>query len=378
MNFNWRSIAAVVAAAVGMAGTAQAGDPLPAEKLTVKPTIDSKGPLFFTGGERVLVADVEKMEWQGVIGMPGWRGQFMLNKAGQAIVTNSWWERGTTGKRTDLVEIWDVPTLSKTAVEIEVPPRLAMRGNDSTMLGLSSDEKFLFLQNATPATSVTVVDMGAKKLASEIPMPGCFGIYPTATAANKFVALCGDGTAATVTVDAKGNSTGIARSSAFFDADIDPLFPKAARDGDTLYFASFNGLIYKVDISGATAQLVEKYSIVDGVPGEWKPASENLLAYAPAGKVLFISMFPNSKDGDHRVNATQIWSVDVASKTVLSRSTVNATNGFAYTQTPVPALIVNNPEADAVEKYIVQPKAGYSLYLDKQWVVESGSNIVVR
>ena len=207
-----------------------------------------------------------------------------------------------------------------------------MRGNDSTMLGLSSDEKFLFLQNATPATSVTVVDMGAKKLASEIPMPGCFGIYPAATAANKFVALCGDGTAATVTVDAKGSSTGITRSSAFFDADTDPLFPKAARDGDTLYFASFNGLIYKVDISGATAQLVEKYSIVDGVPGEWKPASENLLAYAPAGKVLFISMFPNSKDGDHRVNATQIWSVDVASKTVLSRSTVNATNGFAYSQ----------------------------------------------
>ena len=378
MDFNWRSIVAAVAAAVGIAGTAQAGDPLPVEKLTAKPTIDSDGPLFFTGGQRVLVADVENFEWQGVIGMPGWRGQFMLNKAGQAIVTNSWWERGTTGKRTDIVEIWDVSTLSKSAVEIEVPPRLASRGNDSTMLGFSSDEKFLFLQNATPATSVTVVDMGSKKFASEIPMPGCFGIYPVTTAINKFVALCGDGTAATVTVDAKGNSTGVARSSAFFDADTDPLFPKAARDGDTLYFASFNGSIYKVDVSGPTAQLVEKYSIVDGVPGGWKPASENLLAYVPEGKVLFISMFPDSKDGDHRVNATQIWSVDVAHKTVLSRSTVNATNGFAYAPMPVPALIVSNPDADAVEKYIVQPKAGYSLYFDLRWVVEGGSNIVVR
>jgi methylamine dehydrogenase heavy chain len=253
-----------------------------------------------------------------------------------------------------------------------------MRGNDSTMLGLSSDERFLFLQNATPATSVTVVDMSAKKFAAEIPLPGCFGIYPVSTAINKFVTLCGDGTAATVTVDANGNGAGVARSSAFFDADADPLFPKAARDGDTLYFASFNGSIYKVDVSGPTARLGEKYSIVDGVPGGWKPASENLLAYAPEGKVLFVSMFPDSKDGDHRVNATQIWSVDVSSKTVLSRSTVNATNGFAYAPLPVPALIVSTPEADAIEKYIVQPKAGYSLYFDKQWVVDSGSNIVVR
>lgn len=380
MEFNWRSTLVTVAAATGIAGSVQAGggDPLPVEKLTPKPTIDSKGPLFFTGGERILVADVGSFKWQGVIGMPGWRGQFLLSKAGQAIVTNSWWERGTTGKRTDIVEIWDVATLSKTAVEIEVPPRLALRGNDSTMTGLSANEQFLFLQNATPATSVSVVDMTAKKFVAEIPMPGCFGIYPVTTSPNRFVALCGDGTATSVTLDAKGQGKGVARSTAFFDADTDPLFPKAARDGDTLYFASFLGSIYKVDISGPTARLVEKFSIVDGIEGDWKPASENLLDYAPEGKVLFVSMFPDSKDGDHRVSGTQIWSIDVAGKTVLARSTIKATNGFAYTPLPVPALIVNNPDANAVEKYIVQPKAGYSLYFDQQWVVGSGASIVVR
>jgi methylamine dehydrogenase heavy chain len=379
MEFKWRSALAIVAAA-GITGLVQAGggDPLPPEKLTAKPSIDAKGPLFLTGGERILVADVEGFKCQGVIGMPGWRGQFLLTKGGQAIVTNSWWERGTTGKRTDLVEVWDVPTLSKTAVEIEVPPRLALRGNDSTMVGLSANEQFLFLQNATPATSVSVVDMMAKKFVAEIPMPGCFGIYPLTAAPNRFVALCGDGTAASVTVDAKGQAKGVVRSSAFFDADVDPLFPKAARDGDTLYFASFHGSIYKVDISGPTAKLVEKFSIVEGVDGGWKPASENLLAFAPEGKVLFVSMFPNSKDGDHRVNGSQIWSVDVVGKTVLSRSTIKATNGFAYAPLPVPALIVNNPDANALERYIVQPKAGYSLYFDRQWVVASGASIVVR
>lgn len=378
MDFKWSSVAAAVVSALGLAGAVQAEDPLPVEKLVAKEKIDSDGPLFFTGGDRVLVGDIENFEWQGVIGMPGWRGQFTLNKAGQVILTNSWWARGTTGPRTDLVEIWDVPTVSKTEVEIEVPPRLALRGNDSTMLGLSNDEKFLFLQNATPATSVTVVDMTSHKFAAEIPMPGCFGIYPAATAVSKFVTLCGDGTAATVSVDAEGKSTGVVRSAVFFDADTDPLFPKAARNGDTLYFASFNGSIYKVDISGPTAMLADKYSIVEGVPGGWKPSSENLLAYSPEGNVLFVSMFPNSKDGDHRVNAKQIWSVDLSSKTVLSRSTVGAVNGIAYAAKPVPALIVSNPDARAVEKYIVQPKAGYSLYLDKQWVVNVGANIMVQ
>ena len=378
MKLKWQLILAAVAGAALVAGGVLAGVPLPTETLTAKPAIDAQGPLFFTGGERLLVADVAKFKWLGVIGMPGWRGQYTLNKAGQVILTNTWWERGTTGKRTDLIEVWDVPTMSKLPTEIEVPPRLALRGNDSTMLGLSRDESFLFLQNATPATSVTVVDMGRMQFAAEIPLPGCFGIYPVAAAANRFVSLCGDGTATTVTVDGKGKSAGVARSAGFFDADADPLFPKAVRDGDMLYFASFLGSIYQVDISGATAKLVDKYSIVSGVEGGWKPASENLMAYSPEYKVLFISMFPKSGNGDHRVNGKQVWAVDVAGKAVLSRSTVNATSGLAWAAKPVPALIVNNPQAKSLEKYIVQPDAGYALYLEKDWVVNSGANIMVR
>jgi methylamine dehydrogenase heavy chain len=381
MNFKWsmwRSVAMAVAGAAGLAGVASAGDPLPIEKLVMKPTIDSKGPLFFTNNDRILVGDIEKFTWQGVIGQPTFRGQFLPTKGGQVIVSNSWWERGNAGKRTDIIEFWDVSTLSKAAVEVEVPPRLALRGNDATMLGLSSDEKFLFLQNATPATSVTVVDMTTKKFASEIPTPGCFGIYPATGAPGKFVALCGDGTAATVTVDAKGMGK-IARSAAFFNADTDPLFPKSVRDGDTLYFASFLGSIYKVDISGPTATLVEKFSIVEGVPGGWKPATENGFSYAPEAKVMFVSMFPKSGDGDHRTNAKQVWAVDVAGKKVLSRSTLSkSSNGIAYTAKPVPALLVSNPDDKSIDKYILQPTAGYSMYLDKSWVVNVGALIQVQ
>jgi methylamine dehydrogenase heavy chain len=382
MKFSWRSTAVALTAAAGIAGasTATAAEPLPVEKLVAQTRIPSTGPLVYASDNgRLLLADAVTLKWQAALGLPGWRGQFILPKAGNlAYLTNTWWERGNQGKRTDYVEIWDVPTAMSTGVIIEVPPRLALRGNDKTMIGLSSDEKFLFLQNATPATSVSVVDMTTKKFAAEIPMPGCFGVYPVTTAPNKFVALCGDGQAATVTVDAKGKSTSVERSGPIFNADVDPLFSSYVRDGDMIYFVSYNGSVYKVDVSGATARLVEQYSIVTGVEGGWKPAGEQLLAFDPAGKVMFVLMFPDSKDGDHRSYAKEVWAVDVTGKKVLSRSTIASANGVAFGPMPKPALLMNDNDSKSLVRYEVNPGAGYSVRTDKKMVVGVGQRLEVR
>jgi methylamine dehydrogenase heavy chain len=381
MKFTWRSTAVLMGVAAGLSGGALAGDePLPVEKLVMRERIPSTGPLaFVSGNDRLLMVDAETLKWQAILGIPGWRGQFVLSKdPTKAVLTYSWWERGTTGKRTDLVEVWDIPTASSTGVSIEVPPRLALRGNDRTTIGLSADEKFLFLQNATPATSVTVVDMTAKKFASEIPMPGCFGIYPVTTVPNKFAALCGDGQVATVTVDGKGKSTGIERSGKLFDADVDPLFPNYVRDGDMLYFVSYNGDVYHIDVSGPAAKLAAKYSIVEGVPGGWKPAGEQLLAFAPEGKVAFVLMFPNSKDGDHRSFAKEVWAIDVANQKVLSRSTIFSTNGIAYGAKPTPALYANDNDAKQLVRYAVDPNAGWTIRVDKRHTVAASQRIEVR
>jgi hypothetical protein len=47
----------------------------------------------------------------------------------------------------------------------------------------SSDGRWLFVQNATPASSVTVVDLKARKFAAEIPTPGCWIVIPSQSAA---------------------------------------------------------------------------------------------------------------------------------------------------------------------------------------------------
>jgi methylamine dehydrogenase heavy chain len=372
--------AALLLLAVVCAGDiASAAEPLPAEKLVTLPRIPSTGPLLYsTDGQRVLLTDAGTLKWQATLGFPGWRGQYVLPKTKDlAYLTTSVWEYGH-GKRTSFVEIWNVPTASPTGVRIEVPPRLAITGPIQAMAGLSADEKFLFLQNATPAASVTVVDLVANRFAGEIPIPGCFGIYPSVTTVNKFISLCGDGRIVTAIADAKGKSAKIERSGPIFNADEDPLFVSSVHDGDTFFFVSYNGSVYEVDASGHTANLAQKYSIVDGTEGGCKPTGEQVLAYAPEAKVMFVLMIPDAQEGDQDSFGKEVWAVDVKERRVLSRSTMGSANGVAYAPLPTPALFSNDNDAKALVRYAVDPKAGYSVRMDKRLVVSVGSRLEAR
>ncbi len=360
-------------------GLASAAEPLPAEKLVTLRRIPATGSLLYsTDGQRVLLTDPGTLAWLATLGFPQWRGQYVLPKAKDvAYLTTSVWEYGH-GKRTSFVERWDVPTASPSGVRIEVPPRLAITGPIQAMAGLSADEKFLFLQNATPATSVTVVDLVANRFAGEIPIPGCFGVYPSATTPNKFMSLCGDGKIVTAIVDAKGKSAKIERSGPIFNADDDPIFLSSVHDGDTFFFVSYNGSVYEVDSSGPTARLAQKYSIVEGTDGGCKPTGEQVLAYAPEGGVLFVLMIPNAREGDQDSFGKEVWAVDVKERRVLSRSNVGSASGIAYASSPAPALFANDNDAKALVRYAVDPKAGYSMHVDKRLVVSVGSRLEAR
>ena len=379
MNPSWRSIVALTALGLSTS-QAIAGEPLPVERLVTRPRIESTGPVLLgSDGQGIVIADVMTLKFQAVLTYPTWRGQFVLPKGSDlAFITSSYWERAARGKRTDVLEIWDVPTASQVGEAIELPPRLALRGNDKTMAALSADEKWLLLQNATPATSVSIVDMQERKFAAEIPLPGCFGVYPLMSAANRFVALCGDGTFVTVGFDAKGKSTGIQRSSEIFNADQDPLFTYSVREGDTLYFVSFQGAMYEVDVSGATAKLVERYSLNEGVEGNWRPGGEQILAYVPEAKVVHVLMRPNSKEGDHREPSSEVWAVNIDTNKVISRSTVTSATGMTYAPLPKPALLMNDREGKSVVRYAVDPSAAYTVRAEKKVAVALGHRLEVR
>ncbi len=151
-------------------------------------------------------------------------GEFAISNDGKTLYSAaSWFARGDHGARTEVLELYDPATLDPTG-EVILSPKRAQSSAYSDLMVESSDGALLFVQNATPASSVQIVDLKQKKVIAELPTAGCYGLYPSSKVANRFSTLCGDGTAVTVEFDATGKETARRRSARLFDPEGDALF----------------------------------------------------------------------------------------------------------------------------------------------------------
>ena len=161
----------------------------------------------------------------------------------------TYFSRGNRGTRTDVVSIYDAKTLSPVG-EIAIPPKrsanLPMMANNV----LTDDDRFLLIYNFNPAQSLTIVDVNARKMASEVETPGCALAYPTGP--RSFFSVCGDGSLALGRIDETGKAS-IARSEPIFALGRDPVTEKAVRRGNTWFFVTYEGLIYPVTVQGGKA-----------------------------------------------------------------------------------------------------------------------------
>ena len=173
----------------------------------------------------------------------------------------------------------------------------------------------MLVQNATPATSITVVDLADKKVAVEIPTPGCWGTMPAASHPARFSMLCGDGKVATVTLDDKGQPADRQLSDKLFDPDNDAWFHNADRIGDRYFFISFKGTLTELNLGGAVAERKAAVSLVDAAAQKkgWRPGGYQAFAVHPSGRHAVVAMHDQGREGSHKVPAKQLWVVDVAS-----------------------------------------------------------------
>ncbi len=166
--------------------------------------------------------------------------------------------RGSRGERTDIVAIYDTKDLNAVG-EVVIPPKRATGVPQRAYQGISDDGRFVYVANMTPATSVSVVDVLARKFVTEIEMSGCNLVYPTGN--RTFASLCGDGTVQVVTLDERGNLKSRAHSEKFFDPDKDPVTEKASRIGNTWLFFSFDGYVHPVDFAGGDTKPGKAWSL---------------------------------------------------------------------------------------------------------------------
>ncbi len=317
------------AAASPQAGASRAGAPkavppeLPAE------TLASGGSLAGVTSERIYVADVMIANIADgrlrvfdaragkLLGMvnTGFAGNFALSaRSDEIYVATTYLSRGGRGDRVDVLEVWDAQTLGF-KYEVLLPPKRAQALNYRGLVSVTANGRFVLVQNATPATSITVVDLAEKKVATEVMTPGCWGSLPAAGHPARFAMLCGDGKVATVTLTEQGQVADRQLSDKLFDADQDAWFHTAERIGDRFFFLSFKGMLTELDLAGAVARQVAQKSIVNAAQARqgWRPGGYQAFAVHPGGKWAVVSMHDQGREGSHKVPAKQLWTIDLDS-----------------------------------------------------------------
>ncbi|MFY2102249.1 amine dehydrogenase large subunit [Achromobacter xylosoxidans] len=270
---------------------------------------------------RINIYDGDTMRFLGLV-PSSFNGHMTVSADGKDIyIMTTYYERLNRGKRTDVVEAWDAETLTP-KYEVPIPEKRAQALNYRNYLQQSSDGGLLFVQNATPASSVTVVDLKTRKFADEVTAAaGCWSIIVPPSRPRSFASICGDGSFVMVDLDAAGKPSGQQRSKPMFEVEKDPIFTHTDRLGDTFYFVSYNGNVYSADFSGAEARFGERWSLLDasGKDRGWRPGGYNLLAVNRASKRLYVGMHPNGAEGSHKTPAAEIWVYDLATHKRLAR-----------------------------------------------------------
>ena len=290
---------------------------------------------------RLRVFDARAGKLIGMINM-GFAGNFALSsKADEIYIATTYHSRGGRGERVDLLEVWDAQTLGF-KYEVLIPTKRAQTLNYRGMVRTTANGRFVLVQNATPATSITVVDLQQRKVAGEIPTPGCWGTLPAASHPTRFAMLCGDGKVATVTLDESGGVADRQVSEKVFDADVDPWFHTAEQIGDRYFFVSFKGTIAEVDVSGASASLKGSKTIVGATEAKqgWRPGGYQAFTVHPSGQWAVVSMHDKGREGSHKSPAKQLWTIELASgKRIATAPGLNtASLTFSHSGTRLQAL----------------------------------------
>lgn len=259
----------------------------------------------------------------------------------------SFFSRGDHGTRTEVLEYYDTTTLKPRGETILLNKR-AMSNQYSVFVVESAEAKYLMLQNATPASSISIIDLATKNLLSEIPTAGCFGIYASAKVPGRFSTLCGDGAAVTVDFDSGGKETGRRRSATLFDPEKDALFISGVKMNDKTLFMSFLGNVHIIDFSGDVAAQDTPWTPLG--PKEkaahWRPGGYSNIAYSSSNGQLYLGMHPDGQEGSHKTPAAEIWKVDVAKHVVTGRVKSDGANYMQVSKETHPLLFTVNVTAD--------------------------------
>ncbi|MBI2993076.1 MAG: amine dehydrogenase [Gammaproteobacteria bacterium] len=262
----------------------------------------------------------------------------------ELYVSETYYSRGNRGERTDVVTVYDMATLSPQAEIILPGAKRAGLLPGRYNLHLTNDESLLLSFNFGPATSVAVIDVKARRVLKEIPLPSCALMYPTGT--RGFSSLCGNASLISFQLDASGEVASRRVVEPFFDIDEDALFEKPAIIDGTGYFPTFLGNVQEINFRGDHAVPGKRWSLVSEAERaqSWRPGGLQLTAADAAGR-MYVLMHPEGREGSHKDGGPEVWVYDAQQRARVQRVVLkNRGITVEVTQDRDPLLLVVNTE----------------------------------
>jgi methylamine dehydrogenase heavy chain len=255
--------------------------------------------------QKIWIIDGEARKLLGTI-FGGYECNFEISPDHREMyMIDTYYSRGWHGDRTDVVTIFDAHTTNYLA-EVVIPPKRLLIVPKRNSSSLTPDGRFMLVANMTPATSVTVVDLKARKFLREIETPGCAQV--TSTANRQFFSMCADGSMLTVQFDDAGKATSKKQSKPMFDPNADPMFDQPAVVGDKAYFISYHGMVLPVDFSGPEAVAQPSWSMLEDADKaqKWRPGGWQTVSYQAKSGLLYALMHQGG-EWTHKQFGTEVW-----------------------------------------------------------------------
>ncbi|MEM7100640.1 MAG: amine dehydrogenase large subunit [Pseudomonadota bacterium] len=290
---SWGVSSASAEIAPEVMGKSTMGEPTP----TWLMVHDAVGPAY--------VFDSATGDMQGLLSLSGFTPAVVVNLAeGRAYAAESFYSRGVRGVRTDVLTIYDLPTLSPVG-EVEIPQKIAALPFPQ-YIEMLDDERHVAVFNLTPGMSVSIIDVEDQEFVDEISTPGC--ALMMAVAERGFLQLCGDGAVQLIRLGRNGKEIERIRSDAFFSLEDDPVFDKPVQTSRGWLLTSYHGLVYEVEVDGGEISISEPWPMLSEADREadWLPGGGQLVAFHQEQDLIFILM---NQDGEFAQDSpgTQVW-----------------------------------------------------------------------
>lgn len=304
-------------------------------------TLPQPQPSWFmiTGTDASHLFDAVDGEMKGLISHSWYTTAIVtLPSRREAYLVDSYFSRGVTGERSDVVTVVDMGDLT-TKAEIDIPEKAAAL-HIRQHIALLDDERHLVVFNMTPAQSVSIVDVVDRRFVGEISTPGCAVVMPAGT--RGFLMLCGDGTVQLIRLDESGQEAGRSRSREFFDVEKDPVFDRVVYTGSGWLLVTHEGLVREIGVEGDRIRVGDAWSMLndEDKQDEWRPGGEQPFT-VHRGTGLMYSLMHKGEADTQDENGTEVWVFDPDRRKRVARLVLPAeASNILASQEPNPRLYV--------------------------------------